>query len=182
MVVVALLIGLAVPSISNLQGSARLNDTSDRVIRLFRLARQHATTENRRIEIRFFKFADPDQPGSTVTFRGATLSAPDAEVPNGLSNVYRFPTGIVMSSDANFSSIVNLGSTGTENDFALEGIDSAEYVGVTVRANGSFDGPPSEKYFVTLWQERDAAGGIPPKDYITIQVDPVSGGIETFRP
>ena len=182
-VIISLLIGLAIPSLRDIEGSARLTDSADRIVRIFRLARQHATTENRRIEVRFYRFADPDSPRSEVAYRAVMLTAPDE---NGggeqLSGLFRFPAGLALAGDTNLSSVLRLGKEGIDNRFPVEEVRPTPFVGVTFRANGTIDGPPSEKYFVTLWSEREAKIQTPPRDYITIQVDPVSGGIETFRP
>lgn len=184
MIVVAILFTLAVPTLQEYEDSALLSNTTDRIVRLFRLARQHATTENRSTQVRFYRFEDPNVPGSESAFRAARLSTPsdDGETGEQLSGLFILPARIAISDDENFSSIFSLGEELKEDNFPATGGSTVDYVGIEIRANGTINGPPSAKYFLTLWNENKAATEKPPKDYATIQVDPVSGGVEVLRP
>ncbi|MEM0895707.1 MAG: Verru_Chthon cassette protein D [Verrucomicrobiota bacterium] len=184
MLVVAILFTLAVPALQEHERSSRLADSADRLVRLFRLARQHAMTGNRNTQVRFYRFEDPNVPGSIEAFRAARLTTPseDGETGDQISGLFLLPTRMVITDGEEFSSMFSLGEELTERDFPTTGGSTVDYVGIEFRANGTIDGSPSARYFLTLWDENRAVREKPPKDYATIQVDPVSGGVDVFRP
>src|SRR5204862_329387 len=66
-----------------------------------------ALTRNRSVEVRFYSFIDPEQPGETTPYFRALQYFEIAEggIPNPVGKVARFPDTVIMNSDTTLSSL-----------------------------------------------------------------------------
>ena len=62
--VIAIVAGFAVPAVTTMLKGSQLTQGSQTVVDQIALARQTALSRNRSIEVRFYKFADSEIPGS----------------------------------------------------------------------------------------------------------------------
>ena len=94
------------------------------------------------------------------------------------------PGDIVASEDKTYSSIIELGKKSVQTRFAVGGMTNVPYSALTFLPNGATTvGGPRDKLFITLWSEHKALrDDLPPKDFITIQVDSLTGGLQVYRP
>ena len=66
MAVIAIVAGFAVPAVTTMLKGSQLTQGSQMVVDQIALARQTALSRNRSVEVRFYKFADPEIPGEDV--------------------------------------------------------------------------------------------------------------------
>lgn len=63
--VIAIIAGFAVPAVTTMIRGSQLTQGSQMVLDQMSLARQTALAKNRPVDVRFYKFADPETPGET---------------------------------------------------------------------------------------------------------------------
>jgi uncharacterized protein (TIGR02596 family) len=181
------------------QGSQLLNDQ-------IALARQLALTRNHAMEVRFYKYADPETPGEDPkepttwkyrAFQVLEILENGAAIP--LNKVQILPTTVVMN-PGRLSSLLDETVRGQAkkpgaNDPEIPRLsakqvnkaDSYVYQSFRFRQDGSTDLPSAgdAQWYVTLHgsNERLSEETInPPPNFFTVQVDPVSGATRSFRP
>jgi uncharacterized protein (TIGR02596 family) len=201
---IALLATFAVPSIDSMIGANDINRSQQAVQDSLAFARQTAIARNRRVEVRFYKLDHPESVGSDQTFcamQAFLIDESNKVTPVG--RITRLPRSVLMNeveanstligklSDKNFSDPSNdpkisLGSNGT----------SYTAKAFQFRPDGSTDlSPPTDKWYVTIHATRsgladtfrdDRVGGNkatrPPLNFVTLQIDPVSGSVRSYRP
>lgn len=201
--IIALIAGFAVPSVVGMMKGSQLTQASQTLTDQIALARQLALTKNRSVEVRFYRFGDPESPGESPDkpdegkYRGMQLfevSNNGAALPIG--KFQRLPTGIVMSKGALSSLIEKLpersasSASGDPELPILPGDSKWEYRIVAFRflPDGSTDlspvgGGSGGNWFVTIHGiEQSETLSKPPANFFTLQVDPVSGTTKAFRP
>ena len=203
LLVVIAIIGIigafAVPAVGQLLKGSALTQAANVLSDQTAAARQQALTRNRSIEVRFYRFTDPEQPGETAKFYRALqyFEIADGGIPNPTGRYVRFPNSVIMSSDTALSSVLNDTAnhpvtTPTPNDPDLpRGVGRKyEYVAFRFQPDGTTNlsatgGPSSGLWFITCHLQTDtgkAKGGNPPPNFFTWMVDPVSGATKVLRP
>lgn len=185
--VLLILFSMSVATIGDTSRSIDLNSASEIVSGALRLARQHATTHNRPVEARFYKFPDLITPNSEDAYRAVGLFlTPENEnhLPEPLGNAQQLPGDIIIAEIQTYSSIIGLGRKGVQMRAPVVGMAPVPYSSITFLPNGSTTaGGPRDKLFLTLWSEYKALkDDYPPKDFVTIQVDSLTGGLQIYRP
>ena len=107
---------------------------------------------------------------------------PTGTTTNSAGRLVRVPDGIIIASNNNLSPLItaltNSDSTGTES---ISGYGSTPYVGFRFRANGSLDNTvTAAKGYLTIKAANDTEEV--PKNYFTIQLNPLTGKALIFRP
>ena len=64
--VIAIVAGYAVPAVTTMLKGSQLTQGSQMVVDQIALARQTALSRNRSVEVRFYKYADPETPGEEL--------------------------------------------------------------------------------------------------------------------
>jgi uncharacterized protein (TIGR02596 family) len=120
--VIGIIGAFALPAVGSLLKGSSLTKAADLLTDEMSRARQHAITKNRVVEVRFYRFADPEVPGeiasnpSTGYFRAfqsfeiptQQISGSDVAVPIG--SFVRLPAGIMMNDTDELSPLI--GPTG----------------------------------------------------------------------
>lgn len=203
LLVVIAIIGIigafAVPAVGQLLKGSAITQAANILSDQTAAARQQALTRNRSIEVRFYRFTDPEQPGETAKFYRALqyFEIADGGIPNPTGRYVRFPNSVIMSSDTALSSVLNDTANHpvtkpTPNDPDLpRGVGrNYEYVAFRFQPDGTTNlsatgGPSNGLWFITCHLQTDtgkATGGKPPPNFFTWMVDPVSGATKVLRP
>jgi len=194
MAVIAVLLGLVMPSVVPLMRSSNLNKSASMITDELNLARQVALTQNRDVEVRFYKL--PSQTSSQdLQYRAFRTFAAigSSTVKSPLSNVRNLPEPIIISTDNDAAGNIvsplldstNASgsglSTGTED---LPKAATTPYISFLFRTTGGTNLTPNNNWYLTIYPEnlpKTPATGIP-ANYFTAQVDAVTGRVRTYRP
>ena len=205
--VIGILIGLTVPATQTMLKGSQLTQASQALHDQFVLARQMALTRNNPVELRFYRFADPESPGEnfkdpkTWVFRGVQAFE---NQPNGtqtpLGNLQRFPVSVLLSGGG-LSSLLNENirpQIDATSDPTLPELPRGVgrnywYTSFRFMPDGSTDlpatGAQNGNWFVTMHgaeagAKQDVVQNATGRkiNYYTLQVDPVTGALRHFRP
>lgn len=189
MAIIGIMSALVVPSIGSMLRGNEMNRAEQMVQQQLASARQTAIARNRRVEVRFYKFDNPDDVGNTQTFCALqSFLIDDANAATPLSRLTKLPASMLMNESAVNSPLLQgsdkTWTAGTDPQISLPGVGTT-YTAKTFqfRPDGSTSLSPTEKWFLTL--HAATAGATPtalPPNFATIQIDPVSGAVRTYRP
>ena len=210
-VVIAVLLTVTVPGLTGALNSTRLASAGSLVASVFEQAQQIASSRGRPVEVRFYKSttkrvgspeerydsllvmthyaqgeSDPSDPASSLD---EPLSLVEGE---GISQL---PEGVAFMKGAQYSALLESKSTDKGGDEKaetkqlrsgrLENYDltnfDGDYRGFLFLPE-STNLVSSEKWFVTLVSDRAGEASTLPKDFVTIQVNPVTAKVTTYRP
>jgi uncharacterized protein (TIGR02596 family) len=207
--VIGIVATFAVPAVQGMLRGTSLSTASGSLIDQMSLARQHALSKNRIVEVRFYRFADneipgeiPDDPmtGHFRAFQFFEMSEAGVVVPVG--KVIRFPDSIIMNPGEVLSNLLmedpnKLVSAQTGLDVEMpRGVGyNYKYVafrffpdGTTSLSPTGTAGKPSSggRWFITIHAIADLVrtqnNTVPPPNFVTWMIDPVSGTSKTLRP
>lgn len=205
LIVVILIIGIiaafTVPSVGTILKGSQLTQGSQILIDQVTLARQYALTKNEAVEVRFIKYADKEVPGESDgsgnpnpangQFRAVQLME---LLPTGpalpLDKPATLPQAVILNSGSALSSLLvangsrQLKSAAQSDPEMPRGVArNYQYIAFRFRPDGSTDLPSSSQWYVTMHNLNEiVTGGQPPKNFFTLQVDPVSGITRKYRP
>jgi uncharacterized protein (TIGR02596 family) len=211
LLVVVAIIGIigafVVPAAGNLLKGSSLTQAANAISDQTSLARQYALSRNRVVELRFYRFGDPEQPGESATdpstgyFRALQfLEIAEQGIPNPVGKVIRMPDTVIMNPAPALSTVLGADITGrqvtmsqlTANDPELpRGVKkNYDYVSFRFLPDGSTSLPPSGGtanglWFITVHLLNDlkkATTSQPPPNFFTWMIEPVSGNSKILRP
>ena len=113
--IIAIIAGFAVPAVTTMIRGSQLTQGSQMIADQIALARQTALSRNRSVDVRFYKFGDPETPGEDPT-NPATGSFRAMQVFEVLDNgatlpaapIQRLPVNVIMNEGA-LSTVLNKG-------------------------------------------------------------------------
>jgi uncharacterized protein (TIGR02596 family) len=230
--VIAIIVAIsafAIPAANSLLRNSQMAQASQTLVDQLSLARQQAITKNKVVEVRFYRYADPEFAGEVSNdptqwkFRGfqiMELSSTGIALP--LSQLIRLPEQVVMADYGNLSTILSdptqkSARKNVKDDTELQKTapllprkidhkyeytwmrfypDGSTNLSATGTTSGTGTGSSSAssggRWFITLFNVRQekALGKsgseeatIPQAfDFFTVQVDPVSGTLRTYKP
>jgi uncharacterized protein (TIGR02596 family) len=203
--IISIIAAFAVPAASTILRGSHITQASQIVVDQITLARQQALTRNHPVEVRFIRYADPEVPsdkgpdGKDGAFRAIQvfdILDNGAAVP--IDKPQLFPQSVVMNSDKQLSSLLgDVSGTGWPKEVNKAKVkqdktapklprkieDDYEYIAFRFMPDGSTNLKPKDMWFITIHNMNDkAAGGTPPNNFFTLQIDPVSGATKAFRP
>ena len=196
--IIGIISAFAVPAVGHLLKGSSITQAANMLTDQCAAARQQALARNRSVEVRFYKFLNPEEPGGISQFRAMQFfEIADGGVPNPTGKITRFPDTVIMSSDAALSSILNdtaahpLTKPAANDPDLPRGVGrNYEYVAFRFQPDGATSlsptgGPSNGKWFITAHLSNDlakATGGNPPPNFFTWMIDPVSGSTKVMRP
>lgn len=198
MAICAILAALAVPAFQQIGTSSTLNAAGQSVVDVFTLARQIALTRNRPVEVRIYKLPAPEQPTGTPTqYRALQILLNNAGQLSPFAKPVYLSAPIVLSDNVKTSSLLPAPTdpilpelTPLDGDPALPVVEkNYRYRKFQFQSDGSTDLPPSSStadpaWFLSLHATREpvkATTGLP-ANFITVQLDPQTGGTKVYRP
>ncbi len=177
MAVIVVLMAVAVPALNSVLAGSGVSRAGQMISDAFVLARQEAVSKNRDVYVRFFKFKD----GADTTPRWRAVQVWSKEpTPNGkaLGKLMKFPEAIYISPGSTLSPLLSDATETGTNDLGTYG--SAEYASFRFRATGQLDGSMKNSNWITVQSATDTAS--PPQNYYTLQINPITGKVLTYRP
>ena len=202
--VIVIIASFTMPAMNTILKGSHLTQASGILVGQINIARQQALSRNRVIEVRFYRYADPEIPGETLAdpSRGKYRAMQMFEVqqPSGIAlpidKIQPLPGGTIFaySDSQGLSSLLDKGTAGAPKRPGSDdktaprlprGVDfNYEYASFRFNPDGSTDKSPTAKWFITVVNMNDKIEGAdkPPPNFFTVQVDPVSGATRTYRP
>lgn len=181
--IISILMALGVPALTSMLEAGRLTQATTILAGQFTLARQKAIAENRPIALRFIR------KDSSSPFNGVQLVSLDSSGnATPVSRASLLPSQTALASSPTLSSLLDPAdekvAASAKDPSILDFGTSYRYIQVSFRPRGSMDEDIQKCWFVTTVFERDAAktSVTDLKNYSTVQVDPVNGGIQVYRP
>jgi len=188
--IVAILAAASGPSLVQTLRGSYLNRGGDRIASLMEQARLAALTRRLPVEVRFFAYADPTQPGAPGGVHSAqAFLISETGIAAPLTQVMQLPDPVVITSNPILTTLWTLPHWG----------QSIPPLSIP-RAGGAFDcrvirffpsgltslaGNGSQaSWCLTLLNSKDDLpnASAPPRDFITFVLDPFSGTLRTYRP
>jgi len=186
--IIGIMSALVVPAMSSVLRGNEMNRAEQMVQQQLASARQTAIARNRRVEIRFYKFDNPDDIGTTQTFCALqSFLIDDAGAATPIGRLTKLPATLLMNEDAANSTLLTVSNktwTATDPQITLPGVPTTYTAkAFQFRPDGSTSLTPSGQWYVTLHGATVGAtvSTLPP-NFATVQVDPVSGAVRSFRP
>jgi uncharacterized protein (TIGR02596 family) len=203
--IIAIIATFTVPAATQILRGTAMTQAQQMLTDQFRLARQTALTRGRAVEIRFYQYADPEQPGETLNlptsgqYRGLQIFdilENGSAIP--LDKPQRFPSTVIMNQTSKLSTILMVTSAGSQGGTIAPRTPTTKdpdlprgvgknyrYVSLRFQPDGSttLTATGSVPWFLTIHNLSDGpAIQTPPANFFTIQLDPISGSIKGYRP
>jgi uncharacterized protein (TIGR02596 family) len=209
---VSMLLVMAAPSLNGVLNAYRLSSAGDTMMGMISEAQQLASSSNKPIEIRFFKYAD--EFGGNPSYRacmlfrvdqavqgtGASATTSERLVPQG--NLIKLPSGTMLVSDTDLSPLLQGDgpkdtAEGKPNGYS--GVKDATYMALRFMTDGSCrkvlpvsSAVPfaqlayqalNQSYFTIVIDQGGAVNlGNLPKNFYTIQIDPFTSKARSYKP
>ena len=173
--IIGIVASLAIPSVSGIVGGSKLSQATDMVVGQLKFASQVALSQNRPVQVSFYKYQDPSIPGSTNAIRAMQLwvQKPDSTW-TPVARPQKFPSPIIISTDGTVTSLPTTNSVMTNGNTLY-----TNYYAFQFRPDGSTT-LTTNSNFLTV-QDGNRPGN-PPANFATVQIEPVTGGIRLYRP
>lgn len=190
--VMTLLAAITIPALNSLQSSYHLNEATQSVLGQLTSARQEALASNRAVQVRFYKIKAPD--GSQAyravqSLRETTDSSGNLTV-HPITKPYFLPKEMQMVENSTGVAVSTLFATSGSGAVASSGDPAhplpspdgaAPYVCFRFRPNGRTDLADTSSVTIASRTAPIAANQLP-KNFVTLQIDPVNGSVRTYRP
>jgi uncharacterized protein (TIGR02596 family) len=194
MAIIGLMGALAMSSFRYVTMGSNLTTASQMLRDNFELARQVAVTKNATVEVRIYQL--PATGSSTPTdYRAVQLflkgdSTPPTYTP--ITMITYWPQSVVLSTDSSktsFLSITGQPASGANPPSSAAAVSipvygtNYNYIFFCYKASGRTDLNLSQNWFATLIPKNAAAvNGTLPANFATVQIDPIMGKTQVFRP
>ncbi len=209
--IIALLVALVTPTLVDVLRSTRLNSSGDSLQNRLSLAQQSAVSKSNEVEMRFYKYVDPDseRPAEALFYAYQVIETPNGGSPRAISEVYYLDSGIVLSSDKKFSPLLQVVAAqqpDANKKFIFEpptGVGGAAvtYAALRFYSDGScrllnkttpgttaaitslaYTVPQLAQSFLTVVETRTLASTTVPQNFYCMQVDAYTGKVRVYRP
>jgi len=193
--VIVLLASLVTPAAQSLLKGSALTQGGQMVGDLLSFARQSALSRSRSVEVRFYQYADPGEPGEAGAgaengrFRAMQIfEIDDAGTAVPLGKVQLLPTAIIFDSGADLSSVLGriAAKSGADLNVSIPRVGKAyNSVAWQYSPEGSTNLTATGNWFLTLHSQQDGdklAASQVPANFFTLHIEPVNGHIKVYRP
>lgn len=192
MAIIALLAVLIVPAFSSITSGTSLTVSATTLTDALNLARQTALSKNRPVEVRFLKIppANKTVADGSLVYRAIALYQINDAGPAELSRIIYLQPNIQMDDSDTFGPLLKYLPTSTMPIRAIDqGGTSFTYSYFQFRPDGSTNlgtQAPSgggDAWHVMIYSANTPPrGSTPPNNYITLQLDSLTGRTRTFQP
>ncbi len=187
--IIAVLAALVTPAVSTIVRGNSLSAGGRLIEAQFARGHQQALSSGERVEVRFYKFADTSTPGADAAYLAIQLFQINSRgVAKPISKIERLPDATVINESTQLSSLIGnlpdktFSSTDPKPDLPTVG---ASYTAKSFafRGDGSTELNALGNWFVTVQgSTTPTTATSPPANYYTVQINPVNGGIQSYRP
>ena len=187
MLILGLMTALVLPSAVGLVGSSQFNQGMNFVVGQLKYARQLAMSENNTVEVRFYRYADPNGVTGNSGIRAMQLWRGN---PGGMrtpvDRLYRFPGSLVISAD---SRVTRLGEALNSASLTASEIigtlpSGYQFYAFQFRPDGTTSLTSGSNYFTLITETdpaRHAGQGLP-ANFAAVQIETFTGTVRVFRP
>lgn len=186
--ILAILAAFLVPAMNSSRRAVSLTGSTQAITGTLELARQTAATQNRSVEVRFYKLPEDGQPTGTPTdYRGLQIFLVDAGATNAIARPTRLSSSVIITDDISTSSLMD--EAAFPEKPAAAGVNvppvgsNYRYRSFYFRPDGSADLPSQGPWFLTLVSKNDPVktNGLP-ANFATIQIEPMTGQTKVKKP
>ena len=182
MTIIGVLLFLSMGTLFPLAKSLSLTEGGESVAELILEARQQAVAKSSAVELRLYDLTSEDDDDIVTTIQ---LVVQRNDGTYQASNPLLITGGVGISRDPRLTSFFHSSRAAEklirgQAGKALPGDSEATFVGFRFHPDGSTN-LPDHKWFLTLLAESEVDGPIP-ENFFTIQIDPLLGQIQVFRP
>jgi len=183
--IISLLAVLSVTGIQRIVLSTNLTTSASMVVDALNLARQRAISNNSPVEVRFYQV--PDSNNSTLQYRALGIYQINTDGPQLIHKIIYLNGNVIFSNAQTFGTLLTYSGTSTGPLIPSGPPPNYTYWYFQYRSDGSTNlntqPTSSDTWHVMLYNSnRPPTGTTPPSNYISIQLDPISGRTETFQP
>ncbi|MDR0534505.1 MAG: Verru_Chthon cassette protein D [Verrucomicrobiales bacterium] len=187
--IIAMLVGIATPAFMAINRNSQLTQAGQTLIEEFTVARQTALTKNCVIEVRFYAFASAND--NVRRYRAVqSFIVDDNGNATAVGKARYLPGPVIMDADGEISTLLDTQNAKTnwsddDPQIPLPGVGTAYDVRFfQYRPDGSTGlSPIGRQWFVTLHNVNSANNpGQLPNNYYVIQVNPLNGIVQAYRP
>jgi uncharacterized protein (TIGR02596 family) len=187
--IIGVMSALVVPAMSSVLRGNEMNRAEQMVQQQLAAARQTAIARNRRVEVRFYKFDNPDDIGINQTFCALqSFLIDDTGAATPIGRLTKLPATVLMNETLASSTLLTLSDKtswpATDPKITLPSVGTTYTAkAFQFRPDGSTSLSSASNWFLTLHAATAGATASPlPPNFATIQIDPVSGSVRTYRP
>lgn len=188
MALIAILASLAIPSMSGITRGSNVSIGGETLAGALSNARQLATSKNRSVELRLIKMTDPKGVSPGQEIRAVQIVEVTEAGLKPASRLRFLPEGVIVSSVKEMSSLADAAIKKT-GDISIPGVGmNYEFFAFRFRPDGSIDlksvlPSATTSYFLTIYEDKfTPSGSTPPANFVTIQLEPATGGFAVYRP
>jgi uncharacterized protein (TIGR02596 family) len=176
MAIIGILAAVTLPALQSVNRGQNVTQAGQLLTDRLTQARQYAALKNREVEVRFIELPDNGDPA----YRAVQLWMADAagNTPITMGRVDKLPTGTRISSLPSLSPLLTADPT-IQGTMAVPGYGNRPYRGIRIDPTGSLGGAVSSNDFLTVHSVQDT--NEPPRNYLTLRVNPVTGRITEYR-
>lgn len=182
--IMALLSALVLPALNSIGQGYNITTAGQSVVDQLALARQLAAAKNRSAEVRFYMQKSPN--GRNSVFRG--MQVWNQVQKNGLvvyepaTKVQWLRDGFKILESETYSPLIGAGLAGGYKASTDLPAGADYYMAVRFRASGVPEAALAfSNNFVTVVSEREDGTALP-RNYFTVQIDPLTGRSTVYRP
>ncbi|MCP4848418.1 MAG: Verru_Chthon cassette protein D [Verrucomicrobiaceae bacterium] len=186
--IIAVIVTFTVPNLGPVLKGSKLKQAADDLERALSNAQQVALTQNHPVEFRFFRYNNPDSPGSEEHYRSyqavQIITSPEDHrkviEEKVITQVESFQLPFVLA-EGQYSTLID--SDALEQGVAdIPRSENAEYVAFEFRPNGATNLATVDMPHWTLTIVRDTDSKPVIGEFVTLTVDAYNGQIRQFNP
>jgi uncharacterized protein (TIGR02596 family) len=186
--IIAALTVIAIPLVSTMGRSTSLSGAVQSVTGYLDLARQTALTQNRTVEVRFYKLPPEAKPDSApADYRALQIFLVDYDTASALNNTLNLSAPAIIAESAAASSLMDdevlPEQEAPEGVLVPPGGENYRYRSFRFKPDGTTDLPLNGNWFLTLVNRGDpiAANNLP-ANHARIHIEPLTGKLKVERP
>ncbi|HEX2747753.1 MAG TPA: Verru_Chthon cassette protein D [Verrucomicrobiales bacterium] len=203
--IIAMLLFFTVPGLKDVLKGSKLTGTADQIIQDIGLARQTAIKESVPVEVRFYKYRNPDarneerfsayQCFRLLQDRNNPSDYTADRIPVPLFEKVKFiPQGVVLVEAKEWSPLVMDEKMHNDRErvrglVPAEKDTEAKYYSFIINPEGetNLDRTGAKQWYITLvteteYQKAPDPMAIKPNDFITLQIDPFTSNVRRYQP
>ncbi|MBE2202906.1 MAG: Verru_Chthon cassette protein D [Chthoniobacterales bacterium] len=167
---------LSIPAFSSMSRARNVTQAGQILADHIAQARQQASLKNREVEVRFITVQESGVP--VVRAIQLWMANPSGTSPAAIGRVDVLPAGTQIATNATLSPLLTADPTIT-GTMTVSGYGNCTYTGIRMDSAGSLGGSISGNNFLTIHAKVDTA--VPPDNYVTLRVNPVTGRVTEYR-
>ena len=171
----SIMVALVIPAFTQVRAAGVLTRGGQVLADQIALARQEASTTNRDIEVRIVDVGG--------VYRAVQLWIRGEPATRPIGRIEQLPDGVVFSSNTSLSPLLDPAPASpiVSGTAVFGALGSRPYKGFRIRANGALDAAVNlSNNFLTVQSANEVT--VPPSNYFTVRVNPVTSQVTIHRP